>query len=293
MDPTCDDVDSDDSGGSGAVDVVMIATDRYWYCRPSVVLLSLGCLPCPGPRNVRLVGVAVSVQCVSAFIFYVTTLNGHGDNPNIHHRQLPTPSQEETPNFVQTHQQTTMADLDNLLDEINNDVPDYEEEDDASQPYDVPPQDRPMRASIPAALTAAAAERDSVEYKQQEEEGESHLPDPEYEQLKSLWAQEMACPELMPADAETVSLHVDLLEGQEETIEHLLQMSKASQSKSSSSEASGELASLMAQITKMDLDRTRFMLVDLARTRMAKIENHALHNKTLVHRMTEEEVSNS
>ena len=62
MDPTCDDVDSDDSGGSGAVDVVMIATDRYWYCRPSVVLLSLGCLPCPGPRNVRLVGVAVSVQ---------------------------------------------------------------------------------------------------------------------------------------------------------------------------------------------------------------------------------------
>ena len=47
----------------------------------------------------------------------------------------------------------------------------------------------------------------------------------------------------------------------------------------------------MAQITKMDLDRTRYMLVDLARTRMAKIENHALHNKTLVDRMTEEEVS--
>lgn len=33
------------------------------------------------------------------------------------------------------------------------------------------------------------------------------------------------------------------------------------------------------------------MLVDLARTRMAKIENHALHNRTLVDRMTEEEVS--
>ena len=33
------------------------------------------------------------------------------------------------------------------------------------------------------------------------------------------------------------------------------------------------------------------MLVDLARVRMAKIENHALHNKTLVDRMTEEEVS--
>jgi hypothetical protein len=33
------------------------------------------------------------------------------------------------------------------------------------------------------------------------------------------------------------------------------------------------------------------MLVDLARTRMAKIENHAFHNRTLVDRMTEEEVS--
>jgi hypothetical protein len=38
------------------------------------------------------------------------------------------------------------------------------------------------------------------------------------------------------------------------------------------------------------LDRTRFMLVDLARVRMAKIENHALHNKTMTDRMTEEEV---
>ncbi len=62
-------------------------------------------------------------------------------------------------------------------------------------------------------------------------------------------------------------------------------------SQQGSNGATGELASLMAQITKMDLDRTRFMLVDLARVRMAKIENHALHNKTLVDRMTEEEVS--
>ena len=186
-----------------------------------------------------------------------------------------------------------MADLENLLDEINNDATE-QEEDDVSQRYE-PPQDQSspttttMRSSIPAALTAAADRRNVDPTQLESEEGDAHhLPDPEYEQLKSLWSQELACPELLPADAETVSLHVDLLEGQEETIDHLLERSKEHGRRSG--EASGELASLMAQITKMDLDRTRYMLVDLARTRMAKIENHALHNKTLVDRMTEEEV---
>ena len=87
---------------------------------------------------------------------------------------------------------------------------------------------------------------------------------------------------------------MDLLEGQEESIDDLLQRSKGGGgggSGSNTTSASGELASLMAQIMKMDLDRTRYMLVDLARVRMAKIENYALHNKTLVGRMTEEEVS--
>lgn len=190
-----------------------------------------------------------------------------------------------------------MADLHNLLDEINNDAPE-QEEDETLQIYDDHSQDQAptVRASIPAALAAAADQRDSnarnVDDHPDAEEGEAHLPDPEYEQLKSLWTQELACPELMPSDAETVSLHVDLLEGQEETIEDLLQRSKEHQRQFSKEGggASGELASLMAQITKMDLDRTRFMLVDLARVRMAKIENHALHNKTMTDRMTEEEV---
>lgn len=179
-----------------------------------------------------------------------------------------------------------MADLENLLDEIN--VNASEDEDEPEIYTDPTPSTRP---SIPAALAAAADQRESTtQYDHDEEEGEtSHLPDPEYEQLKSLWTQELICPELLSADAETTSLHVDLLEGQEETIEDLLKRSMKSQQGSNG--ATGELASLMAQITKMDLDRTRFMLVDLARVRMAKIENHALHNKTLVDRMTEEEVS--
>jgi hypothetical protein len=187
-----------------------------------------------------------------------------------------------------------MADLNNLLDEINN----ASEDEDTPQTYIAPQDAPPTRSTIPAALTAAADQRTTDALKPQtadrddnNDQEETHLPDPEYEQLKSLWSQELSSPELLPADAETVSLHVDLLEGQEETIDHLLEQSKESRgSNASGGEATGELASLMAQITKMDLDRTRYMLVDLARTRMAKIENFALHNKSLVERMTDEEV---
>ena len=40
----------------------------------------------------------------------------------------------------------------------------------------------------------------------------------------------------------------------------------------------------------MESDRVRFLLADLTRTRLAKIENHALHNRDLVDRMSAEEV---
>ena len=127
------------------------------------------------------------------------------------------------------------------------------------------------------------------------EGGEGRIPDQDYEQLKHLWTLELASPELMPQDSETVALHVEVLAGQEESVEDLLKQSKVNQQQQpggggGAGGATGELASLMAQILKMDLDRTRFMLVDLARSRMAKIENHALFNRTLVDRMTEEEV---
>ena len=99
----------------------------------------------------------------------------------------------------------------------------------------------------------------------------------------------MACPELLPHDDETVLQIVEELLAKEVIIDELLQQSKQPPQLSRKG-VSGELASLVAQITKMDLDRTRFMLIDLARTRMAKIENHALHNRTLIDRMTKEEV---
>lgn len=201
-----------------------------------------------------------------------------------------------------------MADLDNLLDDINDDDSLNDDIDDQQQYYDGDENDNDRQPTIPAALAAAAARRrqmDEDEYGAGEEEHDFQAssgrePDeeedddnehdqninPDYEQLKGLWTSELACPELLPADAETIAINTEELNKKEEIIEELLQRSKTQQRQR---EASGEVASLVAQITKMDMDRTRFMLVDLARTRMAKIENHALHNRTLIDRMTEEE----
>jgi len=214
-----------------------------------------------------------------------------------------------------------MADLGHLLDEINNDEDDLLANDEQQQladdgdngqeeeDFNIEPSER---ASVPSALEAAGVRRQQLEDNELgasagqeegdsqnedghfdgegDEDGEDRALDPDYEQLRSLWMNELACPEILPHNDEIVSVHADLLPEIEETIDELLQQSKQ-QRQSRDGGASGELASLMAQISKMDLDRTRFMLVDLARTRMAKVENHALHNRNLVDRMTEEEVS--
>ncbi|KAL7531446.1 hypothetical protein ACHAXR_004046 [Thalassiosira sp. AJA248-18] len=225
-----------------------------------------------------------------------------------------------------------MADLENLLDDLNNDDDgSIGDGDDQQQPSSYGGEnedsDNAERANNPSALAAAAAERrlqlgedddfgagdEEQDYQQAsaqggygvdngdnidggigdddddgDDDGDDRNYNPDYEQLKALWTSELACPELLPHDAETVVQMVDELDKKEDVIDALLQRSR---SQRQSREASGELASLVAQITKMDSDRTRFMLVDLARTRMAKIENHALHNRTLLDRMTEEETS--
>eukprot|EP00956_Cyclotella_meneghiniana_P021924 scaffold40652_cov62-Cyclotella_meneghiniana.AAC.1 len=194
-----------------------------------------------------------------------------------------------------------MADLNNLLDEITNqDEQDGNDDDTYLRHHDAPAVDPPVRSAIPAALEAALHQQQRNQSSSSNNEDDindtsaSHLPDQEYEQLKSLYCQELIAPELLPADPDVVSLHVDLLDGQEETVQLLLRQSSSTNNTNSgdSDEVSGELASLMAQITKMDLDRTRYMLVDLARVRMAKMENFALFNwREMQDRLTEEEVS--
>jgi hypothetical protein len=223
-----------------------------------------------------------------------------------------------------------MADLDNLLDDINGDDESNVDEDYEDQPDINPEADGvSARSGVPSALAAAAARRRQLVGSNDVRGGDDEEPDyltasrfnggadgdgdgdgdgeddddddsdgdgdgrnynHDYETLKALWTSEMACPELLPHDAETVLRIVEELTGKEELIDELIQRSRQQGRQQQMREASGEVASLVAQITKMDSDRTRFMLVDWARTRMAKIENHALHNRTLVDRMTEEEV---
>lgn len=231
-----------------------------------------------------------------------------------------------------------MADLENLLDELNND------NDNASDNLERQANDGdydgvvPERAGVPSALAAVTAARrrrplndgdldagdedggnfqasaspsraatrpdrygredDLVDDDDDDDTSRNYNPD--YEQLKALWTSELACPELLPHDSETIAQNINDLAEKEELVDILHQRSRMQgtsaggggrqSSRVEQQGVSGELASLVAQITKMDLDRTRFMLVDLARIRMAKIENHALHNRTLVDRMTEEEV---
>ena len=233
-----------------------------------------------------------------------------------------------------------MADLDDLLGDISNvddrDGYDIDQEEDDADGI-LPGLDNVgIRSEVPSALaTAAAIRRRRVPFREDDtndnddlgggqsslgrrgfedngeednygdddddDDGDGRNYNPDYETLKALWTSELACPELLPHDAETVLQIVDDLSAQEEIINDLLLRSKQPPpllQQSSTSRGGGgggggptaELASLVAQITKMDSDRTRFMLVDLARTRMAKIENHAFHNRTLVDRMTEEEV---
>jgi hypothetical protein len=242
-----------------------------------------------------------------------------------------------------------MADLNNLLDDLNNDegMDDHADANDEEHHHDNDDElygeagavERATeRPGVPAALAAVTAARrrrpvddendidageqyyqtsstsigsrtaghgsddfnaDGIADDVVDDDDESRNYNPDYEQLKALWTSELACPELLPHDAETIVQNINDLAEKEELVDVLHQRSRmhataaaggGPSSRGEQQGVSGELASLVAQITKMDLDRTRFMLVDLMRTRMAKIENHALHNRTLVDRMTEEEV---
>mmetsp|Transcript_12094 Transcript_12094/g.26879 ORF Transcript_12094/g.26879 Transcript_12094/m.26879 type:complete len:346 (+) Transcript_12094:82-1119(+) len=234
-----------------------------------------------------------------------------------------------------------MADLNNLLGELDNDEDQrlsdgYDDGEAGGEPNANETQEEAEenaaysssstgRAELPAALqeaeslrhtaaaSAAARRADEDRYGGYGEDlepfdgeggvGKDHQPgnaaaadddeadtDLEYEQLKSLWCQELMCPELLPHDVETVGLHTELLRGQEDTVEEL-QQRVASGGGGDGDAADPMLSSLAAGIYKMEADRVRFLLADLTRTRLAKIENHALHNRELVDRMSDEEVA--
>mmetsp|Transcript_31728 Transcript_31728/g.57444 ORF Transcript_31728/g.57444 Transcript_31728/m.57444 type:complete len:274 (-) Transcript_31728:80-901(-) len=172
-----------------------------------------------------------------------------------------------------------MADLNNLLGDIHSDEEDAPL---ATLQHQADDDNDRERLDLPPALAEAARKQYQTATPEKEsEEGEEEdgiEEDPDYAQLKRLWKQEMNTPELMTHDTETIGLFLELLEGQEETIDKL------------PSRMDSNLAPLLQSIYKMDADRVRFMLTDMTRARLDKLEAHPLYMREMVDRMSEQEI---
>ena len=105
-----------------------------------------------------------------------------------------------------------------------------------------------------------------------------------YSRLKQLWQHEVACPELLPIPKRDDDEDQDVFEKISEELE------KREETHAALLEEKDDIHSLMASILKVDMDRTKFMLADLMRTRLMKIQEYPLHSmKNLTDRMTQNE----
>lgn len=113
-----------------------------------------------------------------------------------------------------------------------------------------------------------------------DEEGESELEsfDNElYMKLRTMWTQELYAPELLPYDEEAMASlvealreHEDALDDQEPTGDHV--------------------DALLQSVHKIDIDRVKFLMADLVKLRLQKIERYPLHMRNLTERMSASEV---
>lgn len=191
-----------------------------------------------------------------------------------------------------------MADLHNLLDQIEDfdeDAPHGEDDEEqetivasgtqaGSQDWDDGEREE---LEIPDALKEFEQKKLNPDLEQDSDAEEEALEDVQavqkesaslcYSRLKKLWLQEIACPELLPLDEEMINEATVELQIREESLEQL-------------SEEEGDLTSLLESVRKVDMDRAKFILNDLFRIRLSKIQEHPLHMRNLVDRMSENEV---
>ena len=186
-----------------------------------------------------------------------------------------------------------MADLHNLLDEVDDALEEEqqpivafnENEDGEDEAWDDGDREQ---LDLPAALEEVEQQKIHGNYDEdvdKEEELDVELDDEKgleieaecYSRLKRLWQQELACPELLPLDEETLRDITEELENREQAIDGL-------------GEQSGDIECLLGSVLKVDADRARFMLSDLLRARLWKIQQHPLHMRDLIDRMSDAEV---
>jgi len=181
-----------------------------------------------------------------------------------------------------------MADLYNLLDEIDEpqEQPFQQQDDELSDTEEQLPRDR-EQVELPALdkpLTHIADEDERVDLENLATE--KSLADLPYTKLQHLWTQEIHSPELLPYDDETIRGMTEAVQQQEDDMEHTLQQT----TDTTASSADGNMNALVQSIKKIDTNRVKFLLADTLRARLQKLEEHPLHNRTLVDRMSENEV---
>lgn len=99
-----------------------------------------------------------------------------------------------------------------------------------------------------------------------------------YTKLKTWWQQERQSPELLPYNEE-------LLQGLIRSVEERLEMENAELS------SNPNLQALFASLVRMDTERVQYVVTDLLRTRLEKIEKHPLYMRRMADRMSVAEVS--
>jgi hypothetical protein len=179
-----------------------------------------------------------------------------------------------------------MADLYHLLDEIQQpqervlDENDYDNVDNSSLERNEDDREQVELPTFPP--PSASADKDGVLLDEElidsvEKTGEaSNTP---YTMLREWWKQELNCSELLPYNHELFESLVQTLEEQEGQLEEQAQFT-----------GNADLDSLLSSIVRMDLDRVKFMLADITQARLQKIQEHPLHMRTMVDRMSEAEV---
>ena len=146
-------------------------------------------------------------------------------------------------------------------------------------------------AEIPTALQEAMIRRENRAYDEEVQDDDSleknekdAIDRIDYQMLKQIWIQELNTSELCRYNEELIEILLDLLQENEDNLEELQEQGRTG--------ADPTLSNIAANICKMDMDRLSFVISDLMRIRLEKIEKYYIHNRDFLDRMSQREVSN-
>jgi len=167
-----------------------------------------------------------------------------------------------------------MADLYHLLDEIEE--PQEQQIVDENKEWNE--EDR-ERVELPDAFSQKDSAPETTDERVDLEDFAAHesLQDLPYTKLQRMWTQELNSPELLPYDEETIQTLIEAVQQQEERSDDI-------------DTGNANMDALLGSILKIDAERVKFLVSDLLKTRLKKIEAHPLHMREHIDRMSENEV---